>query len=162
MSIVTSTFIVREVLSMQISMKCSIAVHCLIFINEASKETKVTSNLLSKSTGSNAVIIRNILSSLKKSGLINVARGTGGAELCKNASDITLYDIYISLEPDGILDLIKVHSCKENKCSIANHIREVLKKPYNQIEEAVIRTMKEITLESMINDYRKCTKKEMP
>lgn len=54
---------------MQISMKCSIAVHCLIFIHEAKGIAKVTSGLLSESTGSNPVVIRNILSALKKAGL---------------------------------------------------------------------------------------------
>ena len=52
-------------------MKCSIAVHCLIFMHEAKGIAKVTSNLLAESTGSNPVVIRNILSALKKAGLIN-------------------------------------------------------------------------------------------
>ena len=47
---------------MHISNKCSIAVHCLIFINEYGKEKKVTSELLSLSTGCNPVTIRNIIS----------------------------------------------------------------------------------------------------
>ena len=51
---------------MQISTRCSIAVHCLIFIREAGEDVKVTSNLLAQSTGSNPVVIRNILSALKK------------------------------------------------------------------------------------------------
>ena len=66
---------------MQLSMKCSIAVHCLIFIYEAKGKAKVTSSLLSQSTGCNPVVIRNIFSALKKAGIITVARGTGGAEL---------------------------------------------------------------------------------
>lgn len=66
---------------MQISMKCSVAVHCLIFIHEAKGIAKVTSNLLAESTGSNPVMIRNIFSALKKAGLITVPRGTGGAKL---------------------------------------------------------------------------------
>lgn len=44
---------------MQISIKCSVAVHCLIFIHEAKGIAKVTSNLLAQSTGSNPVVIRN-------------------------------------------------------------------------------------------------------
>ena len=50
---------------MHISNKCSIAVHCLIFIFEYGTEKKVTSELLSLSTGCNPVTIRNILSALK-------------------------------------------------------------------------------------------------
>ncbi|MFR0038627.1 MAG: Rrf2 family transcriptional regulator [Enterocloster sp.] len=63
---------------MQLSMKCSIAVHCLIFIHEAKGIARVTSPLLAESTGCNPVIIRNVISSLKKAGIITVARGTGG------------------------------------------------------------------------------------
>ena len=59
---------------MQLSMKCSVAIHCLIFIHEARGVAKVTSTLLSQSTGVNPVVIRNILSALKKAGLISVTR----------------------------------------------------------------------------------------
>ena len=41
---------------MQLSMKCSIAVHCLIFIHEAKGIARVTSPLLAESTGCNPVI----------------------------------------------------------------------------------------------------------
>ena len=64
---------------MQLSMKCSVAVHCLIFIHEARGAAKVTSTLLAQSTGANPVVIRNILSALRKAGLITVARGTSCA-----------------------------------------------------------------------------------
>ena len=138
---------------MQISMKCSIAVHCLIFIYEAKGITKVTSNLLAESTGSNPVIIRNIISSLKKAGLISVARGTGGAELCMQPSEITLYQIYNALEPDGLSALIGIHPCKDRKCPIAQNIQKVLQSPYQKIEDSIKETMKDITLQSMIDDF---------
>lgn len=51
---------------MHVSNKCSIAIHCLIFIHEYGTENKVTSELLSLSTGCNPVTIRGILSALKK------------------------------------------------------------------------------------------------
>lgn len=140
---------------MQISMKCSIAVHCLIFIYEAKGIAKVTSNLLSQSTGCNPVIIRNIISALKKAGIITVARGTGGAELCHNPSEITLYQIYSALEPEGLSSLIGIHSCQDRKCPVAQNIHNVLQKPYNKIEKSIKETMEEITLQSMIDDFHK-------
>ena len=69
---------------MQLSMKCSVAVHCLIFIHETENSVKVTSTLLSQSAGVNPVVIRNILSALKKAGIITVARGTGGASYAES------------------------------------------------------------------------------
>lgn len=66
---------------MHISMKCSIAIHCLIFINEYGESKRVTSELLSLSTGCNPVTIRNIISALKKEGILSVKFGTGGTTL---------------------------------------------------------------------------------
>lgn len=138
---------------MQISMKCSVAVHCLIFIHEAKGIAKVTSNLLAESTGSNPVVIRNILSALKKAGLITVPRGTGGAELCADPSQITLYQIYSALEPNGVTSIIGIHPCDARPCPVAQNIRKVLEKPYHKIEDAVKYAMEEITLQSMIDDF---------
>lgn len=138
---------------MQISMKCSVAVHCLIFIHEAKGIAKVTSNLLAESTGSNPVVIRNILSALKKAGLITVPRGTGGAELCADPSQITLYQIYSALEPNGVTSIIGIHPCDGRPCPVAQNIRKVLKAPYHKIEDAVKKAMEEVTLQSMIDDF---------
>ena len=74
---------------MHVSNKCSIAIHCLIFIHEYGTENKVTSELLSLSTGCNPVTIRGILSALKKSGVLYVKSGTGGATLAAEPEDIT-------------------------------------------------------------------------
>ena len=140
---------------MQISIKCSVAVHCLIFIHEAKGITKVTSNLLAESTGSNPVVIRNILSALKKAGLITVPRGTGGAELCADPSQITLYQIYSALEPGGVTSIIGIHPCQGRPCPVAQNIRKVLQAPYRKIEDAVQTTMESITLQSMIDDVHR-------
>ena len=145
---------------MQISMKCSIAVHCLIFIHEARGIAKVTSNLLSESTGCNPVVIRNILSALKKAGLISVPRGTGGAKLCAAPSQITLYQIYTALEPNGATSLIGIHPCQGRPCPVAQNIRQVLHPPYHKIEDAVRAAMESITLQSMLDDFHGLIQKD--
>ncbi len=145
--------------SMQISMKCSVAVHCLIFIHEAKGIVKVTSNLLAESTGCNPVIIRNILSALKKAEFITIPRGTGGAELCADPSQITLYQIYTALEPNGLVSLIGIHSCQDRPCPVAQNIGEVLQTPYHKIAEAIKETMNRITLQSMIEEFQRLVKK---
>ena len=138
---------------MQISMKCSVAVHCLVFIYEAKGIIKVTSNLLAESTGSNPVVIRNILSALKKAGIITVHRGTGGAELCIDPSQLTLYQIYSALEPDGVTSIIGIHPCDDRPCPVAQNIRKVLESPYHKIENSVKEAMEGITLQSMIDEF---------
>lgn len=72
--------------AMQISMKCSVAVHCLIFIHEAKGVARVTSTLLVESTGYNPVVIPNILRALKTVSRITVHRDAGGVEFCADPS----------------------------------------------------------------------------
>lgn len=139
---------------MQLSTKCSIAVHCLIFIHEAQGRAKVTSKLLALSTGCNPVVIRNLFGALKRAGLIEVARGAGGAALLKPPEEINLYMIYSAIEPSGLSSMIGVHSCDGRMCPIARNIRGVLQTPYRKIEDSVRRAMEETTLASMIEDYR--------
>lgn len=146
---------------MQLSMKCSVAIHCLIFIHEAKGTVKVTSALLSQSTGVNPVVIRNILSALKKAGLITVIRGTGGAELCQTPEQITLYRIYNALEPDGLTSIIGIHPCGQRPCPVAKNIRAVLKEPYHKIEDAIRTTMEHITLASILEDFHRQSAENM-
>lgn len=115
----------------------------------------MTSTLLAQSTGCNPVVIRNILSALKKAGMISVARGPGGAELLKEPSEITLYMIYDAMEPEGLSSLIGIHSCEDRKCPVAKNIRFVLQDPYQKIEDSIRQTMEGITLESMIEEFHK-------
>lgn len=138
---------------MQLSMKCSVAVHCLIFIHEAKGIARVTSTLLAQSTGCNPVVIRNIISALKKAGLITVERGTGGAHLCKDPSDITLFMIYSALEPKGLSSLIGIHPCDDRTCPVARNIRKVLQGPYRKIEDSIRQAMESVTLKSMLDDF---------
>ena len=138
---------------MQLSVKCSVAVHCLIFIYEARDIARVTSGMLAESTGCNPVTIRSILSALKKAGIITVARGTGGAEMLRDPDEITLYQIYRALEPAGVTSLIGIHACQDRPCPVARNIRRVLEGPYEQIEDAVRTTMEGITLRSIIADF---------
>lgn len=140
---------------MQISTKCSIAVHCLIFIYEAKDSVRVTSNLLAQSTGCNPVVIRNIFRALQKAGILQVTRGTGGAVLCKDPSSITLYQIYNALEPNGLTSLMGIHACDGRSCPVAQNIRAVLQSPYKQIEDAIQTTMEKITLDSLLADFEK-------
>lgn len=134
-------------------MKCSIAIHCLLFINEAKQKIKVTSHILAESTGSNPVIIRNILSSLKKANLIHIKQGTGGASLCKSMSEINLYMVYHAVEPKGLHALIGIHACDERKCPIAKSIRNILEPAYDQVSNSIKESMMSITLDTLVSEY---------
>lgn len=140
---------------MHVSNKCSVAVHCLIFIYEYGKKTKVTSNLLSLSSGCNPVTIRNILSALRKDGIIDVRFGTGGTTLICPPEDISLYRICMAVEPKALDKFIGIHSSPSRACLVGKNIQNVLNSSYEILRQDMITSMKSITLQKMLQDYHR-------
>ncbi len=138
---------------MHISTKCSVAIHCLIFINEYGKDKKVTSELLSLSTGTNSVTIRNILSALRKDGILSIKSGTGGATLNGPLHEISLYRVCKAIEPDFASRLIGVHALPSPLCPVGRNIHHVLDCSYQKIRNDLCDSLKSITLEDIVSDY---------
>ncbi|MDE6590828.1 MAG: Rrf2 family transcriptional regulator [Oscillospiraceae bacterium] len=138
---------------MHISAKCSVAVHCLLFIAEYGESNKVTSELLSRSTGINPVTIRNILSALKKDGIISIKPGTGGAALACPPEGVSLYRICQTIEPDFLSKLFGVHSAPSHFCPIGQNIHQVLDASYQKVKDEFSNSLRSITLADMIAEY---------
>ena len=138
---------------MQISKKCSIAIHCLVFINEYGRQKKVTSELLSLSTGCNPVTIRNILSSLKKAGIVAIPFGTGGATIESPLEDISLYQICQAVEPDAISKLMGIHASPSPLCPVGRNIGHVLGKTYQTLQHDMADSLKNISLQNIVDEY---------
>ena len=78
---------------MQFSSRLNLACHILLYLAEYQDTQKVTSEVLSATTGVNAVNIRKTLCLLKAADLIEVRPGVGGTYLTRKPADITLADI---------------------------------------------------------------------
>lgn len=138
---------------MRLNTKCSIAIHALILISEFEENEKITSELLAKSIGCNSSAIRSILNALQKAGIISIARGIGGAHSEKAPAEITLWDIYSALEPEGLSHMIGIHPNPSQLCPVGHHIEAVLSEPYGEIADAVKHTMQKITLQQILDRY---------
>lgn len=131
---------------MRISTKCSSAVHILLMIAMLPATCKITSDFLAASVGSNPVEIRKLLSALKKAGLVDVARGPGGATLKKDPRDITLLDIYTAVDAASLDNLIGIHGHPAQQCLFGKNVDALLSESYAQIGDAVRQKMRAITL----------------
>lgn len=139
---------------MRISAKCSIAVHCLLFVHEYSEHKKVTSKLLARSTGCNPVVIRNIISGLKKGGILTVQPGTGGAKLACATNEITLYRICMLVEPGSMNKLFGLHPLPSALCPIGRRIHSVLETSYEKICTDMQKSLQSVTLDDIIKEYK--------
>ncbi|MDE6915144.1 MAG: Rrf2 family transcriptional regulator [Lachnospiraceae bacterium] len=120
---------------------------------EYGETKKVTSELLSLSSGSNPVTIRNILSALKKDGVISVKFGTGGATLNCPLEEITIHRICKAIEPDFISKLFGVHSFPSPLCPVGKNIHNVLNSSYQKIQNDLCDSLERITLKDLVTDY---------
>lgn len=147
---------------MRINTQCSIALHCLVLIAEYQDTKKVTSELLAKSTGCNAAAIRSILNSLQKAGILRIARGVGGAYLSCEPSELTVWNVYHALEPEGLEHFIGFHPHPSEECPVGKNIHSVLKGAYQQISDSVQASMTGITLARLLKDYRESLELAQP
>ena len=140
---------------MRLNTKCSIAMHCLVFIFEYQEKVKVTSELLAKSTGCNPAAIRSILGVLQKENIIAVARGVGGAHLMRFPETLTAWEVYHAVEPEGLEHLMGIHPRPSLDCPVGRRIKPILEKPYQDIGAAVQAEMEKITLQQLLDDYHR-------
>lgn len=135
---------------MRISVKCSSAIHALLILSVLTPGQKKSSDALAASVGCNPVEIRKLLIGLKKAGLVDVARGPGGASLKLHPKNISLLDIYSAVDSASLNELIGVHAHPDEHCPFGRNIAELLSEPYAQIGNAVREEMACITLEHLL------------
>ena len=143
---------------MQISSRFTIAVHVLICIETFKNDYKVTSDSLASSVNVNPVVIRRLLQQLKKAGIINVKRGSGGADIKKRLDEITLLDVYNAVEcvEDG--RLFHFHESPNERCPVGKNIHALLDVRLEEIQKAMERKMRSVSIQDIMNDAEKLLK----
>lgn len=136
---------------MQISSRFTIAIHVLICIETFKNEQKTTSEFLASSVNVNPVIIRRLLQQLKKANIVNVTRGSGGAFINKNLTDISLLDIYRAVECVEDNKLFHFHENPNPLCPIGKNIHTVLDSKLLDIQNAMEAEMGNITMQDIMN-----------
>lgn len=139
---------------MQMTSKFTTAVHILACIDYFGRETRVTSEFLSGSTGVNAVIIRNVLAQLKSAGIVSTRQGSGGAALARSLTEITLYDIYVAVECVDKDGLFHFHENPNADCPIGRNIHKSMDSRLRTIQQSMEDELKKITLAEVVQDTR--------
>lgn len=144
---------------MQISSRFTLAIHIIACIETFKNEYKVTSDFLAGSTNVNPVIVRKILGQLKSAGIVEVARGSGGASLSKPLDRITFLDIYKAVECVENGELFHFHENPNPKCPVGRNIHTVLDNRLDKVQQAMENELKKITLADIESDIQKLIQK---
>jgi Rrf2 family protein len=140
--------ITSEVIKIKISSRFTIAVHILTLIKQ-NPPSDCTSEFMAGSVNTNPVIIRKILSYLKKAGLVEVRRGAGGAYLLKELHDITLLEVYRAVQVVEEDKLFHFHEKPNPDCPIGANIQSVLELILVQAQEAMEQVLESITMDQL-------------
>lgn len=139
---------------MQISSRFTIAMHILTYIATQDDE-KITSDVLAKSIQVNPVIIRNILSQLRRAKLIAVKRGQGGTSILLPYDQITLYDVYRAVDSIKDNTLFSFHDDPNPNCPVGQNIHNILDDKLFSVQKAMEDQLKAITLKDVLVDAQK-------
>lgn len=135
---------------MKYSTRLSDAVHILVFIHQSSSST-VSSSEIAVRIQTNPSYVRQIMAQLKAAGLISSSRGQATPELGKVPEKTSLLEIYKAVEKEKPLLHLDTHTNPE--CGVGVNIQLALADYYRQIQNDVENSMRNITLQDIINSY---------
>jgi len=111
----------------------------------------VTSEQLARGLGSTASLVRRLLIPLGRDGMVRSSLGkSGGVQLGRSASDITLGDIYRSIVGDK--PLLAGRTGVPHLCDVSSSVEEYFSSLAADAEQAVQAMLGERTLEQSLNE----------
>ena len=99
----------------------------------------------------NPAYIRQLMSALKKGGLISSDRGQANAALTRTADQITMLDVYRAVEGEKPLLHLDIHTNPE--CGVGVNIQLAIGDYYREVQDAAEKKMQEITLQDIMERY---------
>lgn len=141
---------------MQITSRLTIALHIFACIDTFKDDYKLTSDFLASSVNVNPVVIRRILGQLKSAGLVNVTRGSGGCEIAKPLTEITMLDVYRAVDCVESDSLFHFHENPNPECPVGRNIHSILDEKLLRVQNAMEHEMQNITLAEIERDLQNC------
>lgn len=134
---------------MKISTRFSDSIHLLAFIDIYAGKIPLSSNTIAGSIETSPVMVRQLMVTLRKAGLIETKHGAPDPKLVKKPEDITLLDVYLAVEKDK--PLFEIDHKTNPQCIVGGNIQETLFDCYSQAETAAKAKLDQTTLADVID-----------
>ncbi|WP_373841548.1 Rrf2 family transcriptional regulator [Limosilactobacillus sp.] len=134
---------------MKISTRFSDSIHILAFINIYAGKIPLTSNNIASSIETSPVVVRRLMSRLRKAGLLNTVHGAAEPRLAKAADQISLYDVFLATE--GEKHLFTIDKKTNPDCIVGGNIQQTLTAYYHEAEIAAEAKLAQTSLQDVIN-----------
>ena len=130
--------------------RLSDAVHILAFI-ALYPDCDLTSNKLAESIQTNPAYVRQLMSALRKGGLLVSVKGHPRPALAREPEKITLLDAYRAVEGNKPLLHQDIHTNPD--CGVGVNIQLALRDCYDLVQARAAETMRSITLQEILERY---------
>ena len=139
---------------MSTNSRFAVAVHVLSLMAWSGEEP-LKSEQVAESVNTNPVVIRRMLLELADAGLVISQTGSlGGSRLANDSAQTTLLDVYRALEYGGVFSL---HRQPPNRdCPVGVNIETVLGDVLMEVDSAVERALRSITINDVVQRLRPC------
>ncbi len=98
----------------------------------------------------NAVVIRRLVGKLKQANLIETQQGSGGIQLRKPLTDITLLDVYQAVEVVDEGELFQMHEDTNVNCVVGANIKSVLEIILLRAQDAMEGVLANVTMDDIV------------
>ena len=135
---------------MKYQTRLSDAVHILAFI-ALYPDCDLTSNKLAESIQTNPAYVRQLMSALRKGGLLVSVKGHPRPALAREPEKITLLDAYRAVEGNKPLLHQDIHT--NPACGVGVNIQLVIRDCYDLVQQQAEKAMEAITLQEILDRY---------
>ncbi|MBU8787664.1 MULTISPECIES: Rrf2 family transcriptional regulator [Bacillus] len=117
-----------------VNSRLAVAIHILSLIASNPRE-QVSSEIIAGSVNTNPVVIRRMISLLKKADILTSRPGVAGASLKRAPEDISLLDIYRAVQSQE--ELFAIHEKPNPDCPVGKRIQSTLDETFYSVQRAM-------------------------
>ena len=113
----------------------------------------VDSQTLARSVNTHPVVVRRLLQSLRRVGLVETYAGKhGGFKLAKSPARISLLAIYEAVQPQPVIAISERRASKD--CRVSCNMKRIMMSVAESAEQAVRKRLHAITLQQLVREVR--------
>ncbi|MBD8036096.1 Rrf2 family transcriptional regulator [Solibacillus sp. A46] len=132
-----------------INTRLAIGIHILAFVECVPEKDKLNSEIIAESIGTNPVVVRRMLSALKKASLLQSISIKKGLILAKKPENITLYEILKAVDPSN--ELFGIHQSVNPQCMYGLSIVKVIEDEFKNVQLELEENLKTKTLNDLMS-----------
>ncbi|MDD2213419.1 MAG: Rrf2 family transcriptional regulator [Oscillospiraceae bacterium] len=131
------------------SSKLSVSLHILSLV--ALEPCPITSEYIASSIGTNPALVRRLMSSLKRAGLLRTQTKLGAQGLGRPPEKIRMLDVFQAVEPET--PLFDQHLATNPQCPVGAGINQILASVYSDLQQDLRHSLARISLQDVIQRF---------